>query len=777
MIKKIIIAVCFLRFLLLSISSHAATNNAITLAQNNHSAYTIVLANDAIPAEKTAAQQLQKYFLQMTNVTLPIKTETEINVNTPQILVGNSARAKVLLPDVDWNNIGKDGIIIQTAGNNLVLAGNRPRGSLYAVFQFLENAGCRFWWPGAYQIPHKSTFTIAPQKIHYVSPFAYRQHNSTASYHNEEFATMLRLNGNRQPQTQAWGGHYEILGWVHTFSKLLPVQKYFKQHPEWYSDPANGHKPATAASKMPAPQQTGVCMGNPQVLDAVSKQALAWIKENPNAGYISISQNDNADGYCRDDYAVEMTKAEGSPSGPLLNFVNKVAEKIHQVYPDFLVETLAYHWSEKPPKTIRPGKNVLIRLAPISSDYSHALNSDQNAAVRDNLLAWEKISPQLFIWNYVTDFANMLMPHPNLKNLGDDLHFFAAHKVTGVFEQGNSSTNDLGDFAPMRAYVISKLLWNPNLDEQQLITDFMDGYYGAAAQPLRQYLQLIEDAFPRDKVKLSTFNSDYSFLTLDVMNRATRLFDQAAAAVKDDKVLSERVARERFSLDLAWLMRYRILKSVAIGTHSEFLGPQDSQKALDDWKANAARWGVTSYGEGSRKLDVLLKLLEGMTAPPQPLPAFAAGLPAEDVVDLQQGQFDLSKIYGSIVDDPAASGGKAARVDGVTNAWCVKAWLGQLVGHQQLGDSPWKVIALARVEMKPGAPRTGTGIQGGIYDYTNRKYPSSIKVPLSQIADGKYHPIELGHTKLDGGMYLWVAPIDNPSVTAIYVDRIILTRG
>jgi hypothetical protein len=588
---------------------------------------------------------------------------------------------------------------------------------------------------------------------------------------------MLRLNGNRQPQTEAWGGHYEILGWVHTFSKLLPVQKYFKEHPEWYSDPANDHKPATTASKMPSPQQTGVCMGNSQVLDAVTKQALAWIKENPNAGYISISQNDNADGYCRDDYAVEMTKAEGSPSGPLLNFVNKVAEKIHQVYPDFLVETLAYHWSEKPPKKIRPGKNVLIRLAPINSDYSHALNSDQNAAVRDNLLAWEKISPQLFIWNYVTDFANMLMPHPNLKNLGDDLHFFAAHKVTGVFEQGNSSTNDLGDFAPMRAYVISKLLWDPNLDEQQLITDFMNGYYGAAAQPLRQYLQLIEDAFLRDKVKLSTFNSDYSFLTLDVMNRATRLFDQAAVAVKGDKVLSERVARERFSLDLAWLMRYRILKSVAIGTHSEFLEPQDSQKALDDWKANAARWGVTSYGEGSRKLEVLLKLLEGTTAPPQPLPAFAAGLPAEDVIDLQQGQFDLSKIYGSIVNDPAASGGKAARVDGATNAWCVKAWMGQLVGQQQLDGSSWKVIALARVEMKPGAPQTGVGIQGGIYDYTNRKYPSSVKVPLAQIADGKYHQIELGHVKLDGGMYLWVAPIDNPNVAAIYVDRIILMRG
>lgn len=762
---------------LFSAIAHADTD--ITLAQNGRSNYVIVLANDAIPAEKTAAQELQKYFLQMTDVTLPIKTESEVTANTRQILIGNSARVKVLLPDVDWNNIGKDGIVIQTVGDNLVLAGDRPRGSLYAVFQFLEDAGCRFWWPGAFDIPHKSTFTIAPQKLLYAPPFAYRQHSSAVGYgKNEEFATMLRLNGNRQPQTEAWGGHYDILGWVHTFSKLLPVEKYFKEHPEWYSDPDNGNKPATASSKMPSPQQTDLCLGNPQVLDAVTTQALAWIKENPSAGYISISQNDNRDSYCRDDYAMEMIEKEGSPSGPLLNFVNQVAEKIHQVYPDFLVTTLAYHWSEKPPKTIRPGKNVLIRLAPISSDYGHPLDSDANASVRDNLLAWEKISPQLFIWNYVTDFPNTLMPYPNMPTLGADLRFFANHKVTGVFEQGNSYTNDVGDFAPLRAYLISRLLWNPHQDQQQLTDEFLRGYYGAAAPYLQQYLTLIENSFPRGTEKLSTFNTNYSFLTLDVMNRATHLFDQAAAAVKDNSELSERVARERFSFNLAWLMRYRILKSIAVGTHSEFLGPQDPQQLLADWKTNAARWGVTAYGE-HRSLDVLLKQLESVSAAPttlSPLPDFAAALPAKDVIDIQPWQFDLSQKYGSIINDAATLGGKAARVDGATNAWAIKAWLNQLVNQQQLGDSSWKVVALGRVEMKPGLPQTGVGIQGGIYDLANRKSRGSIAVPLSQLADGKYHQIELGHTKLDGGMYIWVAPIDNPNVTAIYVDRIILMR-
>src|SRR5690606_12251560 len=159
------------------------------------------------------AEHLQKYFLQMTKVTLAIQSEKDVAASAPQILVGNSARAKVLLPNIDWNNLGKDGILIQTCDKNLILAGNRPRGSLYAVLEFLENAGCRFWWPGAYDIPQKSTFTVAPQNIHYIPPFAYRQNSAHETYTNEEYATMLRENGNRQPQTDAWGNHYEILGW------------------------------------------------------------------------------------------------------------------------------------------------------------------------------------------------------------------------------------------------------------------------------------------------------------------------------------------------------------------------------------------------------------------------------------------------------------------------------------------------------------------------------------------------------------------------------------
>ena len=49
------------------------------------------------------------------------------------------------------------------------------------------------------------------------------------------------------------------------------------------------------------------------------------------------------------------------------------------------------------------------------------------------------ISKNLFIWYYVTNFVNYLVPQPNLYNWQDDLRLFAKNKVIGVFAQGNET--------------------------------------------------------------------------------------------------------------------------------------------------------------------------------------------------------------------------------------------------------------------------------------------------------------------------------------------------
>src|SRR5690606_12652108 len=158
------------------------------------------------------AEQLQKYLQQVTGAAFPIQPETAVAANAPQILIGAGERARVLLPAQDWSTLGSDGIVIKTVGNNLVLAGGRPRGTLYAVFQFLEDeVGCRWWTPTEHTIPTRSTLDVRPQNVTYVPPFSYREHYTSSVRQDPVFATTMRENGHHQTQTGEWGGHYDML--------------------------------------------------------------------------------------------------------------------------------------------------------------------------------------------------------------------------------------------------------------------------------------------------------------------------------------------------------------------------------------------------------------------------------------------------------------------------------------------------------------------------------------------------------------------------------------
>jgi hypothetical protein len=748
----------------------------LSLSQEGKTTYVIALAKDAIPAEVTAAKQLQKYLQEVTGASFPLRSENEVLAKAPQILVGTTERTQSLLPQQDWKALGQDGIVIKTVSNTLILAGGQPRGTLYAVFEFLEkSAGCRWWTSNDKAIPKRPTLSIPAQSTVYVPPFAYREH-FTAVVREEggEFATIMRENGHFQQQSPDWGGHYSVLGWCHTFSQLLPPDKYFKDHPEWYPDAARGGLPGTATSAMPHKDETHLCLSNPEVVEEISKQALIWIRKNPKAGYISISQNDSAYNFCTCPQCAQSTKEEGSVAGPLVKFVNAVAANIGKEYPDFLVETLAYQTTEKAPLHARPAKNVLMRFAPIESNFGYPLTHQENKSVRENLQSWAKISHQLFVWNYVTNFYYSWLPHPNWSGLGPDLRFFAANKVTGLFEQGDTYSQSVGDFIQLRAWLVGKLMWNPQQDQKKLTVEFLNGYYGAAGPLLNQYLNLIQSSFEQNTFNLRQDNKNLSYLTLETMNEATRLFNRAEAAVKDDATLLGRVQRERLALDLAWVYRYEKLKPEATQANKEFLGPADPLLAIDVIARDAEKFGDNLFAPGGAFPKVLPDLKDQF-APPVPTPDFLKDKPASDIIDVQQRDFYLYRRgeLTDIVGDAAASDGKAVSLAGDNAAWAAQATLNRFLEDTE--NRTWHVYAYVRVATKENAALTGDGLQMGVYD-KERKSLAEFPVALDKLTGTEYHRIDLGVHIVDGNTYVWFAPTLNPAVEKIFIDRVLFVR-
>jgi hypothetical protein len=281
------------------------------------------------------------------------------------------------------------------------------------------------------------------------------------------------------------------------------------------------------------------CLSNPDVLRISIERVRQWIKEHPEATIISVSQNDTINN-CQCDQCKAVDDAEGSPCGSLLKFVNAVAETIEKDHPNVRIDTLAYQYTRKPPKTIRPRRNVIMRLCSIECCFAHGLDtcpSKENQRFRDDIVAWGPIAPLLYVWDYTTDFGHYQQPFPNFDALQANVRFFVKHGVKSLFEQGNYSGGGGGEMEPLRAYVLAKLLWNPETDVQQHTREFVNAYYGKAAPKILAYLEVTHRPVREDGRHIHIFDSPRSaYLNEDVMNAAEKIMDEAEQLAENDDV-------------------------------------------------------------------------------------------------------------------------------------------------------------------------------------------------------------------------------------------------
>ncbi len=736
----------------------ASSAAALTLAEKSRTDYSIVIASDASVPEGRAAYELQAYLKQITGADFPVRNEGQ--TTGPQILIGPSRQVKRLASDVDWPKLGHDGIVIRTVGDKLILAGGQPRGTLYAVYTFIEDTvGVRWWTSTESYVPTKKTLSVPDLNTVYTPKLLYREAYYDDTNKNGVFSARLRVNGHFQPVSQEYGGHYSVLGWCHTSYQLMPPSKYFKDHPDWYAE-INGKRQA---------DWTQLCFSNDEMRKELTKNALEWIAKNPTAGIISISQNDWG-GNCQCAKCKAIDQAEGTPAGSLITCVNQVAEDIEKQYPDMLVETLAYQYTRKPPLHLQPRKNVVIRLCSIECNFLRPLDSDYNASFRDDMHKWAAISPNLYVWNYVTDFAAFMQPHPNMRSLAPDIRFFVNNKTIGIFEQADPGCT-IGDFDRLRTWLLAYVMWDPSTDEKKLTTEFLNGYYGPAGPYLQRYIDLVTDSAEKTSMHLSCYNGNLSFLTLPVMNEAQRLFDKAAQAVAHDPVLSARVRRERLALDHVWLLRYDDLKQQASAGNIPFGGPENPTALCREFIQLGRQWKNKNATEGS-SFDSYVPGLEAKFEP-VPTPEELSKLPEADRVEIQEDQFQLfgTPNWVDIVKDPTASNGGAARMPGNHTQWAVQYHFPESLIKSW--DGRWKCYVVLRAE--PGD--NGCAFQYGIFD-TRGAHVAMMSRNLGKAYDAQYHTFALGTHKLTSTMYVWIAPTgDANSAKAIYVDRFVIVRA
>jgi hypothetical protein len=184
--------------------------------------------------------------------------------------------------------------------------------------------------------------------------------------------------------------------YVHTFNRLVPWQEYFQTHPEYFAM-MNGKRNIDQ-----------LCLTNPEVLKLVIAKLEKDMAAQPDKLYWSVSQNDNFS-YCQCDNCQKIISAEQSPAGPIIRFVNEVANH----FPEKIISTLAYQYSRQAPAITKPAGNVQVMLCTIELNRSKPIEQDKGSQsfVKD-IVDWGKICRHIYLWDYTIDFAHSCSPFP-----------------------------------------------------------------------------------------------------------------------------------------------------------------------------------------------------------------------------------------------------------------------------------------------------------------------------------------------------------------------------
>ncbi len=502
----------------------------IILAENEMSRYRIIIPSAATPNEVKAANILQDYLLEISGAALPV-ISADKHRSPYEIVLGQNDRLDDLAIKININALKEDGFTIKTDSLRVIIAGGNEKGTIYGVYTFLEKyLGCRMYSPKVKIIPRQKRIALGKIDDMQVPVIGFRDTHYRVTW-DPEYIDWHKLDHDETGDRTEWGM------WVHTFNALVPPETYYEDHPEYFAM-VNGNRIPTQ-----------LCLTNPNVLEITVQNLRKKIAQNPEAKYWSVSQNDNRN-YCTCDKCKAIDHREGSPSGSIIHFVNQVADQ----FPEKVISTLAYEYGRKAPKTLRPRDNVNIMLCSIEINRDRPIVEDSTSAdFRIDVEEWGKIAKDIIVWDYVIQFNHLISPFPNLHVLQPNIQFFAEHGVSAMFEQGNREVG--GEFAELRAYLISKLLWDPYLNVDTLMGDFLQGYYGAAALPIRIYIDKMREALLKSGKPLRIFGSpmeaETSYLTPELIELYEGFFDEAEAKVVAIAEVLERVKIARLPLDYA----------------------------------------------------------------------------------------------------------------------------------------------------------------------------------------------------------------------------------
>lgn len=514
----------------------AAGLHGAELVKNGKAAAVIILDQEASPAAQLAAFELQYHIEKISGAKLPIVDDPGKAQGT-RIFVGESRETgKLGFKGSDFKN---QEYLLKAKGDTIILMGKDKAGrskvdyqkadtfpdifdevgTCYAVYDFLEKLGVRWYLPSAAGTTFSSSpsLTVEDFEIRRRPFMKYREFSNVP--YPADFATRTIYNDYKDivpardaklfKLRQRLGGQpIRINHSLYTY-----YNRFWPGKPKWFAQGYKGKPPQ-------------LCYSNPEVLKQVIQDARDFFDGKKDAAelFSNVSRGFRSDVFpvfpmdnrswckcpeCQTQLEAVAERGKGQfsndrASNYIFGFVNKVARAISKSHPGKYIGAGTYGSFCYPPDKVNLEPNIMTVICL----HNRLVYAQHITANDDRILeAWRTAYPEMpkVIWMYLC-FPTMTATYQQFRCFPG----FFGHKIKKMMEK-YIKAGACGIFVepsymgrPFRQailmdqlerYVLLKLADNPEMDADELCREFFARYYGKAAEPMRKFYELVEETF------------------------------------------------------------------------------------------------------------------------------------------------------------------------------------------------------------------------------------------------------------------------------------------
>lgn len=462
------------------------------LIEKAKSDYKIVISDEADNNEKTGAMEIQYFFKEASEITLPIVEDSQIAENEEKIIsVGNTDFSKKAGVRADSAAIKAQGYVIKTDGKAVYVVGKTTLGTLYGAYDFLNyQIGFDYYFKDVYSFDcdaanlklKEFNLTESPDIDEFTTP------SGGLTYYDSVEARRMRVTAIKDWLLPINTAHIS----VHNVNLLLPPAEFKESHPKWYA--ADGQLCFTAHGDEEEYKE---------FFEEIVKVIKKGLKES-DANIFSISQLD-VNTFCTCESCVEASNKYGANSSVLVLLLNELSDYFNEWFEnddeaeggkqykrDLKLVFLAYQQVLDAPvtKDAKTGEyvasapemvcrdNVGIYFAADGYHYTYGTDSENNAPIFESLKAWRALTDNFLFWLYDVNFSNYFYPYDS-SYAKVEWYKFLNDCGTLVLNDQSQLQNKNGGTAwtNLKNYLNAKLRWNVNANLDELTKKFFKACY------------------------------------------------------------------------------------------------------------------------------------------------------------------------------------------------------------------------------------------------------------------------------------------------------------